>query len=108
MLIFQGGRVQDNWEKPFPYYLGLSILAFLLGRTLDLCLPLFRPVNIKNEHCSRAMDSFYSGISPLRGDLMPELNVHGSEFKENQSIILIDTNMLELGIVYSACILVQP
>jgi hypothetical protein len=57
MLIFQGGRVQDNWEKLFPYYLGLSILACLLERTLDLSLPLF-------------------------------------EFKENQRIILIDTDML--------------
>jgi hypothetical protein len=57
MLIFQGERVQDNWEKLFPYYLGLSILSCLLGRTLDLSLPLF-------------------------------------EFKENQRIILIDTDML--------------
>ena len=38
-----------------------------------------RPVNIENGHRSRAINIFYPGISPLRGDFMPELNVHGSK-----------------------------
>ena len=50
-----------------------SIYAVSVGRAS------YRPVNIENVNRPRAINIFYPGISPHRGDFMPELNVHGSK-----------------------------